>query len=778
MSRRVASSSLVILLLASPFAWAQEAEDDTPEPPPEASPSEESGQETEERGEEEAVSNEAAPEKTEASRSDDDVVLVVIGKEPRALQEIPGAAHVVTEEDLRNMAPLSANEALRVVPGVHIQEEEGIGLRPNIGIRGLNPGRSRNVLILEDGVPIALAPYGEPEMYYAPAIEGMERLEIIKGSGSILFGPQTIGGVVNYVTMEPPDKLTVDAEARGGMFGYGMGRVAVGNTVGRLGYHVSAMHQRFEGHRGLNLQVTDVRGRFQLRFSDRSALALKIGVYDELSNATYLGLTTPQFENDPSANHAIHDVLPVRRYSLSATHEMNFTPRLRLQTTVFGNQTSRNWTRQDYDRTPNPDRDYDRILDGNNRNVVGQGGYAEDGSSVFFRGTTGSRNRSFTIVGVEPRLRWRYDISPKVRGELQAGTRFLGEFTSEQRLDGGTPSTTSGALRTDERRDGLALAAYVHNRFVFADRFRVSAGLRIESLWHGRDILRDRVDGTPTDLDPVLSSRDHVFAPIPGLGMSVDATQDLTFFAGVHRGFAPPRTKDAVTASGETLELEAEYSWNVELGSRLQMGRGVYSEVTGFLLDFQNQVIPPTEAGGILTGDATAEERSLINGGRTRHTGVEAGVTVDVPALLEKHFSLPLTVNYTYVHAVFGDNWAEGIAGNRLPYAPEHMLSGQARFVHDVGLSMQANVNWISSQFHDKANTLEPSLDGTNGLIEGRVLVDARLGFNLQPYIGKELEVYVLGKNLTDERFIAARAPQGIQPGMFRQILGGVRGRF
>jgi len=89
------------------------------------------------------------------------------------------------------------------VTGLHAVDEEGIGLRLNLGVRGLNPDRSRNILMLEDGVPISLAPYGEPEMYYTPSIDRMARLEVLKGSGSILFGPQTIGGVINYIT---PDR--------------------------------------------------------------------------------------------------------------------------------------------------------------------------------------------------------------------------------------------------------------------------------------------------------------------------------------------------------------------------------------------------------------------------------------------------------------------------------------------------------------------------------------------------------------------------------------------
>jgi len=97
----------------------------------------------------------------------------IIGKNPEIINRIPGSASVISGKMLTTTQPLTGNEVLRKVTGVHIVDEEGIGLRTNIGIRGLDPDRSRTVLMLEDGVPIALAPYGEPEMYYTPAIDRM-----------------------------------------------------------------------------------------------------------------------------------------------------------------------------------------------------------------------------------------------------------------------------------------------------------------------------------------------------------------------------------------------------------------------------------------------------------------------------------------------------------------------------------------------------------------------------------------------------------------------------
>ena len=80
---------------------------------------------------------------------------------------IPGSVQVLDQQELVTMKPIDANEALRRVPGINVREDSGpVAMRLNVGMRGLNPNRSRKVLMLEDGLPIALAPYGEPDMYY------------------------------------------------------------------------------------------------------------------------------------------------------------------------------------------------------------------------------------------------------------------------------------------------------------------------------------------------------------------------------------------------------------------------------------------------------------------------------------------------------------------------------------------------------------------------------------------------------------------------------------
>jgi Fe(3+) dicitrate transport protein len=198
-----------------------------------------------------------------------------------------------------------------------VVEEEGAGLRTNIGVRGLDPDKSRNVLILEDGIPVALGPYGEPEMYYTPSIDRMTGIEVLKGSGSILYGPQTIGGVINYITADPPAESSGFANFSGGHGGHYTGQLGYGNTYGNTGFTVNYLRRQAENLGPTEFTLNDINAKFKFN-SPRSNIMVKLGIYDENSNSTYIGLTQYMYEtgNYDYSRIAPDDHLAVRRYSL------------------------------------------------------------------------------------------------------------------------------------------------------------------------------------------------------------------------------------------------------------------------------------------------------------------------------------------------------------------------------------------------------------------------------------------------------------------------------
>ncbi len=684
----------------------------------------------------------------------------VIGTAADALARLPGSASIITAKALSAQQPLSANEALRTVLGVHVQEEEGVGLRANIGVRGLDPDRSRTVLVLEDGVPVTLAPYGEPEMYYSPPIDRMERIEVIKGSGSILFGPQTVGGVVNYVTADAPATPSGVLQVQAGTGDSRLLKARYGGTRGSVRGSIGAFQKRAHDLNGLRFNVSDATGKVGLRTA-KGNFGVKLSAYDETSNATYVGLTDSLFRASPHINPAPGDRLELRRVAVTASHEAGLGVATFLRTSLYGYQTTRNWNRRDYAYTPT-------------------------GHDYAFRNTTGGRNRSFDVAGLEPRLHSSWSAGG-VRSDLDVGVRVHYERARDKHINGFVDSSAT-AVQDDEVRTGRALAAFVQNRFFVTPTLHFTPGVRFERFEFGRNILRTRVarsDGitsTRRAEDVDIRSRDAVTEVIPGVGAAWTPSAFGSVFAGVHRGFAPPRTKDALVYGNETLspdqqvsdpvslDLDAERSWNYEVGTRLTPTRFLSLEATAFYLDFSNQIVTPSLSAGSTT------QGVLANQGATQHRGVEAGVTFDAGKFFSRSFSLSATAGYTFVDARFSEvrrlRNASGdtvnIEGNRLPYAPRHRASGALTLQYPSGVVVRADVIYVSEQFADNFETIAGSANGRVGLIPSYRVFDVSARAPV-PGIGR-LTFMASAKNLSDAIYIASRRPEGIKAGLPRLL--------
>ncbi len=201
--------------------------------------------------------------------------ITVIGERIR-LDLIPGSATVLDAGLLEEAHVFTVNEAMRKVPGVFARDEEGFGLRPNLGIRGLNPTRSSKLLLLEDGIPIAYAPYGDNATYYHPPVERFERIEVLKGSAQIAYGPQTVGGVVNYITPTVPQETAGRLVATFGNEGYRELHGQIGDRYGDTGFVAHGTWKEADGAReNMHFEVADLNLKAVHEFSDRQAVTLR-----------------------------------------------------------------------------------------------------------------------------------------------------------------------------------------------------------------------------------------------------------------------------------------------------------------------------------------------------------------------------------------------------------------------------------------------------------------------------------------------------------------------
>jgi Fe(3+) dicitrate transport protein len=720
---------------------------------------------------------------------DEDILMLeqvlVSGSRVGVLRYLPGSASIVSMKELQATLPVNGNEIFRNIPGLHVVEEEGAGLRTNIGIRGLDPDKSRNVLILEDGIPVALAPYGEPEMYFTPSMDRMSGVEVLKGNGSILFGPQTIGGVINYLTADPTAELTGRFDVRAGDKGFYDARFNVANTIDNFGFNVNFQRKQAENFGPTAFTFHDFNTKLQGRLSPVSLLSFKLGVYDETSNSTYIGLTQPMYNSGVMDDLRIapDDNLHIRRYSASAIHKYSPVSGVEFNTTAFAYTTSRNWNRQDF------------TYNASASNITGPAlGFADEKEgAIYLRNSTDQRNRQFEVAGVEPRIALQYDVAGKTN-KTDAGVRYLYEKAYEQRVAGTVAGSLSGNTREDEVRSGQTFSAFIQNKLLLTDKLSLTAGLRSENIWYDREIMRLNFK------DTLIMAGSKVFSLIPGAGANYNFNNSFGIFAGVHRGFAPPRTKDAISNTGEDLQLDAELSWNSEIGTRIKI-RKMELEYTLFRMDFSNQVIPVSESsGGLGTG--------YINGGETLHQGMEFSMLLPFDQLLPGPWGAQMSFTGTYVNSVFSsdrfvmskkatvtgfDHVYENVKGNTTPYAPELTFAASLTIENERGWGIRTWVNYTGSQYTDALNTtdvyqwINMDKSDTNYTYE-QGTASGRIG-KLDPFMVANASVWYehkrsgLGfnaavKNIFDERYISTRRPQGIRAGMPRFFSAGVSYRL
>ncbi|HEY8079050.1 MAG TPA: TonB-dependent receptor [Labilithrix sp.] len=674
----------------------------------------------------------------------------VIGGRADSLQRVPGSGTVIGSKTLERADPQDLAEILRRVPGVQARQEYGGGNRLDISIRGLDSGRSRRVLMLEDGIPLSLNPYAEPDMYFGPAVERYRAIEVVKGSGNILFGPQTLAGTINFVTITPPDHQMVMGDVEAGSFGYVRGLARYGDTIGDTRYVVQALQRHGDGFRDQPFDSTDALAKVIYPTGKDGELVLRLGFHRDENGSDDVGMTTKMWNDDPKRRTlAPHDHSILDRYDIALIHEQRFSSDTKLKTLIYAYETDRIWRRQDFVRAPAPGDSYERI----------EGDPSIDGGAIYFKNTNTILDRQYTVVGLEPRAEHRVKTAG-IGHTIDFGGRVEREQAHYSQRSGDYPESFAGSDDFEERHTGTAFAAYLQDRMAMTEKLLVTPGIRWEHFEFRRTIQRENV-GTNVQ-DVFQQGSQSVNGVVPGIA-GVYGTKDANLFAGFHVGFAPPRITSAITAQGVPAEVHAENSLNYEAGTRVGPTRWLRLEATGFLSNFDNQVIASSQPGA-------GGETLLTDAGATNILGVESGVLFSA----DKAFGLGATiveagVRYNFTRATFryGPN-----AGNILPYSPEHTVTANLDVEHPSGFGGQIAYAHVGPQFTDAQNTRREDASGQLGPLDPWDILDATLHYRHKP---SGVTLRVTGKNVLDATYIAARRPNGIFPGPFRQVLFGVR---
>ena len=689
--------------------------------------------------------------------------LTIVGQ--RAYFE-PSSNTVIRPEQLETYKYTDLNRILKTVPGIQVQEEDGYGLRPNIGMRGVAAHRSRKILIMEDGIPSGPAPYAAPAAYYVMTPTLIESLEVNKGSAAVRYGPQTIGGSINMITKKVPDAPSVGTADLGlGSHNFRKTVLSLGGKSGSVGWLLLGSQLGSDGYKSLpngqdtGFQKRDLLGKLTYDLTENQTLYLTTTYSDEISDESYLGLSRADFDSDPYQRYAAseRDQMKTGHRTYALGHEWqneSMTSRL----TIYQRDFDRNWKRLDgfTDRTisvrevlMNPVGVYqhayavlrgeddtlgidDQIFQAINHRIY-------ESQGAYWEGSYQSKIKADQSNKIEWGLRSHRD---SIRHAHSAETFNM----SSGRLieTGAAPLVGAQDMIT-----ATALSAHAWDTLSLGD-LKLSAGIRHEWV----DIKVDDYSLANADEENKRS------ASMPGAGVFYQLYADLGLLLGVYRGLG-------LAAADDKGSGDAEESINYEGGFRW-FSRGNSLDLVGFYNDYSN--IKGTCSVSEGCGNASAD--ISYNGGEAQIYGIELS-GASHPRIAS--FIFPLAFEYTLTRASFQNDFISGLSdwgiglireGDPIPYVPRHQFG------------VQAGIQWEMLKLNLQGRYQSKSYD--QALLEGREALPSSTIWDAAvsafPYDGYEL--YATADNMTNRKILSSFRPFGARPGKPQAFVFGVKARI
>ncbi len=614
--------------------------------------------------------------------------------------EHAGARDVIRREEFERQGATSAREVLNRIPGVNAPENNGTGshdMAMNFGIRGLNPRLATRSTVLMDGIPVPFAPYGQPQLSFAPISMGnMEAVDVVRGGGAVRYGPQNVGGIVNFVTRAIPDQPTVKAgfqtEISPSSTQDGFKKTAnllaggtADNGLGGALLYSGVRGGDWREHSDTRIDDLILKGNFQL--DDANSFNAMAQYYDGEADMPG-GLSTAAFKADPYQSTRPNDKFWGRRTLVNFGYRYQ-EERREFTVNSFFTKTLRS-------------------------------GYLDQGTFLSLS------PREYWVRGIETRLAQGFDLGDS-RHEVGMGYRYINEAGHELRYR--TPIAANELPTTNSRNDRDTRGATEAHAFFIDDKIDIgkwtfTPGIRYEMIQQQQ-----------TNLLTHVKYKGDYNTPLPALNVMYHVTDTWNIYANTEGSFGSVQYSQMPNrVTGGEVKPEKARTW--EIGTRYDNGN-LRAEIGAFLINFNNQY------------DSNQTTDTVIARGKTRHQGIEASVNYaldDVSPILS---GFDVYASYAYVDATIREDGPN--KGNRVPFSSKN--KGTLGVGYTQG-PWKANLdsNFQSNQFADNANTRAESADGSTGLIPGYMIFNSRVAYDFGPKLA-DLNVAIGVKNILNHEY-------------------------
>ena len=700
--------------------------------------------------------------------ADDDMEHLAIFGNAQAVNDVPGSAHLISQAELEKFGFTDIMRTLTSVPGVYVLEEDGYGLRPNIGMRGTGQNRSEKVTIMEDGVLAAPAPYSAPSAYYFPTAGRMQQVEVLKGTSSAMYGPRTTGGVINMLSRTIPEEaLAGQVNLSAGEDGFGKAHAYVGGAGKNVSSVVEVFRYQADGFKDVNhtgddtgFVKNDILAKVMIN-SDTDAkyyqeLEFKLKYSDEDSDETYMGLTDEDFKSNPYSRYSASqlDNMVTSHKQLQINHHIKLSERFTLGTSAYYNDFSRNWY---------------KTSKVNGKSLSGGG---IDDAAAFDNGSFTSNeisvdvkanSRDYESKGIQTVLDadfGAHQVKFGARYHEDEMDRF--QWVDKYSLDNTAYDLTltqAGIHGADSNRidSAKAVALFVHDEYIIGD-FIINAGLRYEDMTISRKDWAKGVIDRNAPLKKDVSNNVEVL--LPSLAATYRVNDELVIIGGVQKGFAPPAPGNSTAENEESLNYELGFRYN---------SSNLSAEALIFYSDYENM-------HGNCTASQGCDEENIgdqYNAGEVDVSGLEvkAGYEFDAGMV-----SIPVDLTYTFTETEFQnsfesglDTWGSVTAGDELPYVPENQIQVS---VGVVGEKWRSDI--IVRYMDSMRTTAGQGAIISDESIDSRTVVDMAAHYSL----ADNQEITFNVDNLLDKVYMATRTHGSLMVGKPRSVTLGYKYSF
>ncbi|GHC91098.1 amino acid ABC transporter substrate-binding protein [Pseudorhodoferax aquiterrae] len=612
-----------------------------------------------------------------------------------SVKNFAGARTVVDRADIADTGATSIGDVLRRIPGVQSSDNSGTAgsaISLNVGVRGLTGRYSPRSTILLDGIPLAVAPYGQPQLSFAPiSLANIESVDVVRGGGAVRYGPQNVGGVINFTTRPVPSKrgFSGDATLRLNHYGEGGGSAQYSTYLGSQldnGLGLALLYSGMTGRgwrEGSDERVNDLALKWRYELTPSSELYGKFAYYDVRSD-TPGGLTVAQYNANPFQNTRPSDYWSGERKSVDVGYVNTLSDDQEFEIRAYYNDSTRTSALINAARTQ-----------------------------------IGMQPRDYEVLGIEPRYTHRLRLASTTH-DVTVGYRYLRERGNDRVYNLAVATGLAGATtRNNNATDAHAL--YIDDRIALG-AWRITPGLRFEHITSERD-----TPATGQAFD-ITNNKG-----LPSLNVAYLLTPAVTLFANYNTSYGPVQNLQ-LNSQSATNPLKPEVAKTLEAGARWTQSASS-AELTVFKMKFDNQI-------ALLPGSST----DFRNIGATDHEGIESAFeyAFDKGTALT---GMAVYANFTYTRAI---QKSGATAGKDVPFYSRITDTLGARYELGAWRFNLATTHQ-SKQYSDTANTEAEAANAGIGRIPGFRLWNLHANWKVPAAKGTEIALGI--NNLFDKRY-------------------------